>query len=62
MTERELDVLRLLPTDLTTAEIADQLFISYHTARTHLKNIYSKLDAHSRHEAVSRAEDLGLLS
>jgi LuxR family maltose regulon positive regulatory protein len=61
LTDRELDVLRLLPTDLSTAQIADQLVSSYHTVRTHLKHIYSKLDAHSRHEAVTRARDLGLL-
>jgi LuxR family maltose regulon positive regulatory protein len=61
LTEREMDVLRLLPTELSTAEIAEQLFISYHTVRTHLKHIYGKLDAHSRHEAVTRSRDLNLL-
>jgi LuxR family maltose regulon positive regulatory protein len=61
LTERELEVLRLLSTELTTAEIAERLVISYHTARTHIKHIYGKLDAHSRHEAVSRAETLNLL-
>jgi len=61
LTDREMEVLRLLPTGLTTAEIAERLFISYHTVRTHLKHIYGKLDAHSRHEAVIHAEDFGLL-
>ncbi len=61
LTDRELDVLRLLPSELTTAEIGERLFISYHTVRTHLKHIYGKLDAHSRHEAVTRARALGLL-
>jgi LuxR family maltose regulon positive regulatory protein len=61
LTDREMDVLRLLPTKLTTAEIAERLYISYHTVRTHLKHIYGKLDAHSRHEAVTCAEDFGLL-
>ena len=56
-----MEVLRLLPTGLTTAAIAERLFISYHTVRTHLKHIYGKLDAHSRHEAVIHAEDFGLL-
>lgn len=61
LTDRELDVLRLLSNDLATDEIADELFISYHTVRTHLKHIYSKLDVHSRHEAVTRAQNLNLL-
>jgi LuxR family maltose regulon positive regulatory protein len=61
LTDREMDVLRLLPSQLTTAEIAERLYISYHTVRTHLKHIYAKLDAHSRHEAVARAQDLNLL-
>jgi len=61
LTERELEVLRLLPTELTTPEIAERLVISYHTVRTHLKHIYGKLDAHSRHEAVTRAKTLDLL-
>ncbi len=61
LTDREMDVLRLLPSQLTTAEIAERLYISYHTVRTHLKHIYGKLDAHSRHEAVTRAQDVNLL-
>jgi LuxR family maltose regulon positive regulatory protein len=61
LTERELEVLRLLPTHLSSTEIAEQLLISVHTARFHIKNIYSKLHAHSRGQAVARAEDLGLL-
>jgi LuxR family transcriptional regulator, maltose regulon positive regulatory protein len=61
LTDRELEVLRLLPTDLATAEVADALFVSYHTVRTHLKHIYNKLDVHSRHEAVTRAQNLNLL-
>ncbi len=61
LTDREMDVLRLLPSQLTTTEIAERLYISYHTVRTHLKHIYGKLDAHSRHEAVTRAAELDLL-
>jgi LuxR family maltose regulon positive regulatory protein len=61
LTDREMHVLRLLTSDLSTVQIADRLVASYHTVRTHLKRIYSKLDAHSRHEAVTRARDLGLL-
>jgi LuxR family maltose regulon positive regulatory protein len=61
LTERELQVLRLLPTHLSSTEIADHLLISVHTARFHIKNIYSKLHVHSRDEAVRRARDLNLL-
>jgi LuxR family maltose regulon positive regulatory protein len=61
LTDREMDVLRLLPSQLTTAEIAERLYISYHTVRTHVKHIYGKLDAHSRHEAVTRAIEQDLL-
>jgi LuxR family maltose regulon positive regulatory protein len=61
LTERELEVLHLLPTHLSSTEIAEHLLISVHTARFHIKNIYGKLHAHSRAEAVARAEDLGLL-
>jgi LuxR family maltose regulon positive regulatory protein len=62
LTKSELRVLRYLPTDLSTREIADQLFVSVHTIKTHVKHLYAKLDAHSRREAVRRARALGLLS
>jgi LuxR family maltose regulon positive regulatory protein len=58
---RELQVLRLLDSPLTSTEIAEELFISANTARFHIKNIYSKLDVHRRTEAVDRAKDLGLI-
>jgi LuxR family maltose regulon positive regulatory protein len=61
LSERELDVLRLLRTDLSSTEIAETLYISRHTARTHIAHIYSKLDVHSRADAIGRAEELGLL-
>jgi LuxR family maltose regulon positive regulatory protein len=61
LSDRELDVLRLLESHLSTREIAEHLFISVHTARTHVKNIYSKLDVHSRMEAVLRAKEIDLL-
>lgn len=61
LSERELEVLRLLVTDLSTIEISNELFISVSTVRSHIKQIYSKLDAHSRFEAVSRARELKLL-
>jgi LuxR family maltose regulon positive regulatory protein len=61
LTEREREVLRLLPTALSGPEIADRLAISLSTFRSHTKSIYAKLDAHSRLEALSRAAQLGLL-
>jgi LuxR family maltose regulon positive regulatory protein len=59
--DRELQVLRLLATDLSGPEIAGQLVVSLNTLRTHTKNIYDKLAVNSRRAAVSRAQQLGLL-
>lgn len=61
LSAREMKVLRLLPSELSTAEMADELVVSVNTLRTHLKNIYDKLGAHSRYEAIARARELGLL-
>jgi LuxR family maltose regulon positive regulatory protein len=60
LSERELEVLRLLPTNLTTPEIAEELFIGVNTVRSHIKSIYGKLGVHKRSEAVSSAKELGL--
>ena len=62
LSERELDVLRLLATELDGPEIARELVVSLNTLRTHTKNIYAKLGAHGRTEAVGRARELGLLA
>jgi len=61
LSERELEVLKLLATALTGPEIARELVISLNTMRTHTKNIYSKLGVNSRRTAVRRAADLNLL-
>jgi LuxR family maltose regulon positive regulatory protein len=62
LSERELDVLRLLASDLGGTEIARELMVSPNTMRTHTKNIYDKLGVNSRRSAVRRAEELGLLA
>ena len=61
LSERELDVLRLLGTDLSGPDIARQLMVSLNTLRTHTKNIYDKLGVNNRRAAVHRAEELKLL-
>jgi LuxR family transcriptional regulator, maltose regulon positive regulatory protein len=58
----ELRVLRFLPTNLTRPEIAQELYVSINTVNTHIRNIYSKLGAHDRSSAVSRARELRLLN
>ncbi|TFV89552.1 LuxR C-terminal-related transcriptional regulator [Blastococcus sp. CT_GayMR16] len=61
LSPREIDVLRLLGTDLDGPDIARRLFVSLNTVRTHTKNIYAKLGVNNRRSAVRRAEDLGLM-
>lgn len=59
--DAELNVLRLLATDLSQREIADRLYLSLNTVKTHARALYRKLEATSREEAVERATALGLL-
>ncbi len=61
LTNRELEVLRLLGTYLKGPEIARELMVSLNTMRTHTKNIYNKLGVNNRQAAVRRAEELDLL-
>ena len=61
LTEREREVLRHASGLLRTAEIASELDISIHTVKTHLRNVYRKLAATRRGEAVRRARQLGLI-
>ncbi|GAB4195808.1 MAG: hypothetical protein OHK0022_12830 [Roseiflexaceae bacterium] len=61
LTEREIEVLRLLAQQLTAETIADQLVIAVATVRKHTANIYNKLQVSNRREAVVRAQKLGLL-
>jgi DNA-binding CsgD family transcriptional regulator len=62
LSRAETRVLRYLPTGLSVAEIAGQLYLSKNTVRTHMRHVYAKLDAHRRQEAVERARALGLLA
>ncbi|MEM7572897.1 MAG: response regulator transcription factor [Bacteroidota bacterium] len=55
LSKRETEILRLLCDGLHYRAIADQLFLSAHTVKSHIKNIYSKLHVHSRAEAVKKA-------
>lgn len=61
LTKRETEILRLLSVGTTTNGIAEKLFISNTTARNHIQNILKKLSAHTRLEAVRRAERAGLI-
>jgi LuxR family maltose regulon positive regulatory protein len=61
LSPREVMVLRLLADRLTYAEIADHLFISQNTVKTHAKSVYIKLDASGRREALERAQELRLI-
>jgi len=61
LSDRELDVLRLIADGLSNQEIGEKLFVSLHTVKTHARNLFAKLDAHSRTAAVNRARGLGLL-
>jgi LuxR family transcriptional regulator, maltose regulon positive regulatory protein len=61
LTPAERRVLELLPTHLTDAQIAGQLFVSRNTVKSHVKNLYRKLEVSSRADAVERAREVGLL-
>jgi LuxR family maltose regulon positive regulatory protein len=61
LSERELEVLRLLASSLTQREIAGELFVSFSTVKSHVRSIFRKLGVDSRAEAVNRARELGLL-
>ena len=62
LSEREMEVLQLIAKGLTNREIASRLFLSLNTVKAHSRNIYGKLDVHSRTQAVVRARTLGILS
>lgn len=61
MSQREYDVLKLMALGLSNQEIADQLFVSLNTVKTHVGNLFLKLDAKRRTQAVQQAKELGIL-
>jgi LuxR family maltose regulon positive regulatory protein len=61
LSERELDVLRLLASTMASSEIADRLCVATSTVRSHTKAIYGKLGVHTRLEAIDQARELGLI-
>jgi len=62
LSDREMRILRYLPTHLSASEIAKELYISLNTAKTHLRHIYTKLGVNSRKDAVEKARRLQLLA
>ena len=62
LSSAEARVLRYLPTKLSAPEIADEMYLSVNTVKTHMRHLYDKLGAHRRHEAVEQARVLGLLA
>ena len=60
LSERELEVLKLLRSEFNGPEIAQQLIVSLNTLRTHTKNIFNKLGVNNRRSAIRRAEELDL--
>jgi LuxR family maltose regulon positive regulatory protein len=62
LSERELTVLRYLPTMMSNADIAAEMFVSVNTVKTHLKHVYRKLDVSDRRDCVKRGRELRLLS
>jgi LuxR family maltose regulon positive regulatory protein len=62
LSESETRVLRYLPTNLSAREIADELFLSWYTVKTHMRHLYAKLGTHTRSDTVDQARALGLLA
>jgi LuxR family maltose regulon positive regulatory protein len=61
LSDRELDTLKLIAEDLPNQEIADKMFISLNTVKTHVRNIFLKLEVENRSQAVSKAKESGMI-
>lgn len=61
ISERELEVLELLSEGYSNQQIADRLYISIHTVKTHVSNLLAKLEADRRTQAVNKAKSLNLI-
>jgi LuxR family transcriptional regulator, maltose regulon positive regulatory protein len=62
LSDRETRILRFLPSHLSAPEIANELYVSVNTVKTHLRHVYAKLGVNSRKQAIERARVLGLLA
>jgi LuxR family transcriptional regulator, maltose regulon positive regulatory protein len=62
LSESEIRVLRYLPTHMSMRQIADELYVSHNTVRTHVRHLYAKLGTHTRADTVAQARALGLLA
>ena len=61
LSERELEVLRLIAVGLSNREISEELVVAVSTVKWHINNVYGKLDVRSRTQAVARARELEIL-
>jgi LuxR family maltose regulon positive regulatory protein len=62
LSDSEVRVLRYLPTNLSVPQIANELYVSSNTVRTHMRHVYIKFDTHNRADTVARARALGMLA
>jgi LuxR family maltose regulon positive regulatory protein len=61
LSKREIEILQMMASGLTGPQIAGQLYLSYNTVKSHIKNIYGKLNVNNRAEAIERAQMIGLI-
>ena len=62
LSQREMEVLQLIANGMTNQEIADALFLSLNTVKTHTANLFSKLDVQRRTQAIQKAKMLGIIA